>query len=95
MGCLLVLLEHLLVLPIIAFRAGNHGKEELAVVTVLASSGNEPATADFYVIFRIFICCCKVEAAITCILQNQILIFVIDIRSINKRCPVAIDEEIY
>ena len=95
MCCLLVFLINRLILPIVTLWAGCYGKEELAVVTILVGRSDELAFADTYVILYILINSCKVEIAISGILQDYILVFVIDFSCIYKRCLVTIEEHVH
>ena len=95
MHCLLVLLIHILVLPIVALWAGSHGKEELAAVATLGGRGNEPAAAYLQVVLCTVICTCKIEISVTGILKGNILVLVLSLGSIYQRGLVTLEIHIH
>ena len=95
MGSLLVLLEHLLVLPIVTKRSGNLGKEEFSFVTALFGCCSQLLPGyGLQVIFRILINTVKTEGTVTYLLGIDILVIVLGVFCVEKRSLVAIQEHI-
>ena len=95
MRSLLVLFVDRLVLPTVALWTGSHGKEELAVVTVLVGRANEPATTDLQVVLCTLICTGEIEIAVAGLFKRDILVLVLTLCGVYKRSPVSLQIHIH
>ena len=92
---LLVLLEHLLVLPVVAQWSRDLGKEELCIVSTYVCGCNQRFTGNrLDIIFFALINTVQAECAVTHLLGIYILIVVVGILCVEQWSPVTIEEHI-